>query len=477
MIEKNSYLPAPAMLSLVKMSEPEVAEMIERHIDFVDENGRSVHLSPKFVSHYMKRDDGELPTVVAIAQLPIVLIDGSILAKPRGLDRDRGIVFRIPEELIRLLPKREDCTPDAVYSAFRFLLDDWLCDVSADFTGKCILIAAALTIIERNLLPDRPVFFVTAGRRGGGKTTSLHMLIMAVLGIRAAAAAWSPNEEERRKAILAYFMEALPYLIWDNIPRGAQISCPHIERSCTSAFYADRKLGVSEMVATAASTIHLFTGNNIAPKGDLASRSLKVQLEVDRADPENRTFRHPDPIGWTEAHRGQILAALYTILLGNPELRSPSQHPKTRFKVWWRIIGSAVEHASAQCAGETLDFQKLFLAQEEDDEESASLIDALNALAGQWAGTPVKAADVTAFVNGSSNDLTPDPERQRRQVLREFLAPNAAPGHVVTGKSVGKQLMKHVGEPVSNHCRTLILKVGDDAHAKVKTFWVEARDT
>ena len=105
----------------------------------------------------------------------------------------------------------------------------WLCDVATDYTGKCILIAAALTLIERSLLPDRPVFFVTAGRRGGGKTTTLIMLLMAMTGVRPAAAAWSPNEEERRKALLAYLMEALPAIIWDNIPRGTQISCPHIE--------------------------------------------------------------------------------------------------------------------------------------------------------------------------------------------------------------------------------------------------------
>lgn len=44
------------------------------------------------------------------------------------------------------------------------------------------------------------------------------------------------------------------------------------------------------MVATAASTIHHFTGNNIGPKGDTTSRSLVVRLEVDRTDPENRSF-------------------------------------------------------------------------------------------------------------------------------------------------------------------------------------------
>ena len=219
-----------------------------------------------FVRHFLTRSDNALPIVAAIATLPIVLADGSLLAAP-GLDRERGIVFRVPKELLSILPTREQCDEDAVRQAFKFLTDEWLVDVATDFTGKCILIAAALTLIERSLLPDRPVFFVTAGRRGGGKTTTLIMLLMAITGLRPAAAAWSPNEEERRKAMLAYFMEALPCIIWDNIQRGSQISCPHIERSCTTAFYSDRRLGVSEMVAVAAAVIHLFTGNNIGTAG------------------------------------------------------------------------------------------------------------------------------------------------------------------------------------------------------------------
>ena len=202
-------------------------------------------------------------------------------------------------------------------------------------------------MIERSLLDNRPAFFVTAGRRGGGKTTTLIMLIKAVTGIHPAAAAWSTNEEERRKALLAYFMYGVPYILWDNIARGTQISCPHIEKSCTAAYYSDRKLGVSEMVATAASTIHLFTGNNIGPRGDLASRSLHIRLSVDRIDPENREFTHPDPIGWTDNHRAELMAAFYTILLGNPMLQEPRDAAgKTRFRMWYRLVGSAIEHAA-----------------------------------------------------------------------------------------------------------------------------------
>ena len=171
-----------------------------------------------------------------------------------------------------------------------------------------------------------------------------------------------------------------PYILWDNIPRGTKISCAHIEKSCTTAYYADRKLGVSEIVATSASSIHLFTGNNVAPRGDLASRSLQIRLELDRHDPENMAFKHPDPIGWTDSMRAEILSAFFTILLGNPTLKLPPNAPmNTRFKMSWRLVGSAVEHAAMLVTDRIepgaydpddrtkpcrVDFQKLFLAHE-----------------------------------------------------------------------------------------------------------------
>jgi hypothetical protein len=353
--------------------------------------------------------------------------------------------------------------------------------------GKCILIAAALTIIERSLLPDRPAFWVTAGRRGGGKTTTIIMLLTAVTGIRPAAAAWSPNEEERRKALLAYLLEALPAIVWDNIPRGSHIGCAHIEKSCTSAMYSDRKLGVSETVATSAATIHFFTGNNVSPRGDLASRSLISRLTVDRSDPENREFRHSDPIAWTEAHRGQILAALYTILLGNPLFQGLAARPQTRFKTWWSLIGRPVEFAAKQhqehvaelamdahptCPPTAITFKDLFLVQEEDDEESASLADALAILATKWPeATLFQAADVATLANMTGEWAN---ERENATTLREFLFPNIPSNQAVSAKTAGKRLKHHVDEPVPHNGKTLSLKATRDTHSKIINFYVDS---
>ena len=264
-------LPAPEMPLLTPHDEFSMAHLIERHIEYVDADGRPVALSPTFVKHYMKYRNSKLPVVTAIVTSPLVLPNGDLLAM-QGLDRARHILFRLQPELLAVLPTRAECTPDAVGQAMEFLTDEWLCDVSTDYVGKCTLIAAALTILERALLPERPAFFVTAGQRGGGKTTVLQMIFLAAVGTRAAAAAWSSNEEERRKCLFSYLGEGVPAVVWDNIPRGAAISCPHIEKSLTAATYSDRVLGATGTRTVPATTVNLFTGNNITARGDMASR-------------------------------------------------------------------------------------------------------------------------------------------------------------------------------------------------------------
>ena len=461
-------LAKPELWVLHQMNEMECAEMIERHIDYYvedeDGNRRSVHLPTQFVRHYLQRHDDVLPTAVAISQAPLVLADGHLLA-PDGLDRERGIIFIIPKDLRAVIPEAKDCTQERVQAAMGFLCDEWLCDVATDYTGKCTIIAAALTVIERSLLPERPAFFVTAGRRGGGKTTTILMLLIGVTGIWPTVSAFSTNEEERRKVLLSQFMVSMPYILWDNIARGTQISCPHIEKSCTSAYYADRKLGVSEMVSTAASTIHFFTGNNIGPRGDLASRSLHIRLDVDRADPENRKFRHPAPIGWTEDHRAEIMAALYTILLGNPQLKAPRDAPgRTRFKMWWRLIGSAVEHA-AGLAGHEVDFQTLFLEQEEDDEDSASLADVLDVLVAAYP-EEFMAKDVAELVN-TSRISGNDEEKSNKKLVRDFLLPGATNDHLFSAKSIGRLLKQHLDNAVmTDDGGMLVLRKREGKEAK-----------
>ena len=451
----------PEQWVLSGLDEMELAEMIEAHIDFI-QGKSSVHLPTPFVNHYVRRqNDDALPMVVAIAQVPIVSADGEIIA-PDGLDRRRGIIFEIPKEIRALLPRPEDCTPEAIKDAMRFLCDEWLCDVLIDGTGKAIIIAATLTIIERSLLDNRPTYFITSGRRSSGKGTTIEMIVKAAMGVGTAMQSWSSNVEERRKTLGAIFQSGVGYVAWDNIERGSTISCPHIERACTAKFYSDRRLGVSEMINAAASAIHFFTGNAIRPRGDMASRSLIADLAVDRPDPENRPFKHPDPIGWTEDHRPEILRALYTIMLGNPQLKLARDAPgKTRFKMWYRLVGSAVEHA-AKLTGNELDFKELFLSQEEnEDEDLVSLAETLEIMLRFWPGK---------FSAKSVSETAANKDSMTGRSLYGFFYPE--PDAVVTPKSMTRRLAVYVNDAVALNKQTaLVLRCKAEHNNKV--FWIE----
>jgi hypothetical protein len=135
------------------------------------------------------------------------------------------------------------------------------------------------------------------------------MITLAALGRRAAAAGWSDNAEERKKGLFSYLRQGVACLAWDNIARGSAISCPHIEAALTAAETSDRVLGVSRVETVPSTTVQIFTGNSISPRGDMASRSLMLALHIDRPDPENRTFAHADPLAWTQANRPKIRRA------------------------------------------------------------------------------------------------------------------------------------------------------------------------
>ena len=464
---------APEQWTIGRLDEYGLTEEIERLADYVDDDGRSVTPPRRLVRAYTRRDDGILHVLSAIATQPIVLADGVILGSDSKFEPTRGIQFMVPPAIAALVPKPEECTPDAVVTQMHFLTDDWLVDVATDYTGKCVAIASAMTIIERSLLPQRPVFIFDAGKSSVGKTTTIKMIIMAVTGHKTAGSAWSMDENERRKAITTYFLTGVPYILWDNIPRGYQIACPHLERSCTATYWSDRLLGANEMVAVAAATIHMFTGNNIGAKSDTAGRSLVIRLEANRPDPENREFKHPDPVDWTLKNRDRILSALFTIMLGNPALKKARDaQMKTRFPTWWRLVGSAVEHAAAQAvaaAAKTdtakmtkdsaakpveISFDKLFLKQRADDEDDATLGECLGALATKWA-TGFASSAVSELINRPGMDAN---DIALAALLKEFLFEGVKQDGAVTAKGVGRRLAKHVDNVVQWGGRIVVLR-------------------
>jgi hypothetical protein len=402
-------LRAPPEPVIARLSPVAVELLIERYIRFEIEPteckpGYAAALQRPFIDALMDLTAAEstMPVGRAISTAPLVAMNGKIIAG-FGLDRCTGLIHRIEPQLYACLPA-ETPTEDDVREALRWLLDEWLVDVNADITGKLLVLMLCLSMVERVLLRARPAWFVTAGHRGGGKTTLVHMVTMAIFGRMAAAAAWSDNEEERRKALFSYLRQGVATLCWDNIPRGAQITSAAIEKALTSLEISDRVLGESEFETAPGGTVQIFTGDNIAAKGDMCSRSFRIVINVDRPDPENRDFVHPDPIEWTMQHRPQILRRLYTIMIYGCQNRPAGQVAKTRFKDWWSLCGWPVELA-ASLIGEIIDCIALLKASETDEDETSAASAMLSALKAQWGRSSFAAKDIIRIIEAGVPSL------------------------------------------------------------------------
>jgi len=435
----------PTESVLVELTTTGVELLLENYVRWIahTKSGEAYFaaLPIAFIKALMEFPNSAIPVVRAINTSPLVTMSGGVIDGV-GLDRPSGLVHRIDPVLRKCVPKGKP-TDKEIKEALTFLLDEWLVDVALDRAGKCVAVMLALTLLERALLPERPAFFVVAGQRGGGKTTLILMIVAAVLGRRAAAAAWSDSVEERKKALFAYLRQGVAVLIWDNIARGSTISCPHIEAALTASEISDRVLGVSCSEIVPATTIQLFTGNSIAPRGDMASRSFVLPLNVDRPDPENREFKHADPLTWTQANRTKVLSALYTILIGGALARPDGQVAKTRFKLWWGLIGWPVEYA-AGLLGIELDCTELLRSGEAAEEEASATSKVLTILGQEWQGKWFTTRDVVMFLK-ERHSLLDDDTGTRADALFDALSELIGkPLENPTARSLGKLFQKHL---------------------------------
>ena len=378
--------------------------------------------------------------------MPAVTPNGKVIVAG-GYHAESGIFFTCTEDEARAIVP-DDLSEAAVRDAYLFLANELFVDVALhDRTqGMAALVACLLTGMSHPVLPEKPVFCVKAPQRGSGKTTLVNMIVRPITRRSAAAASWSVNEEERRKAFFAVAREGHGILMIDNIPRGTVIRDATIERFATSAEVRDRVLGESRTEAVR-SPVVVLTGNALQMGGDSGSRTLTIELTAERPDPENREFKHPDILGWCDRHRGQILKAALTILLGNPTLRNPTARIETRFKAWFVLVGSAVEHA-AKLAGMPVRMADLFAHSEAEDDTVGVLAELLGLLLQAFPSREFTIEALTTKLN-SQNAL--DPETLNGLLLDAVHSVGRQPLRAVTTRTVGAVLQRNVrGVPIKD---------------------------
>ena len=177
------------------------------------------------------------------------------------------------------------------------------------------------------------------------------------------------------------------------------------------------------------------------------------------------------------------MAALYTVLLGNP--RFDDKHrcaPQTRFKSWWRLVGSAVENAVFEATGVLLSFKEMFERVEADDEDAASRADILRTLHTLTWPARDKGGDTVFTTADLLERLNEIAERVRKGAaeepdlagLRRFCtAPRAA---APTPKAITRALRAIEGTPTVVGTDVMVLRAWNDSRLHTTTFKVVTLD-
>ena len=146
------------------------------------------------------------------------------------------------------------------------------------------------------------------------------------------------------KHLLALILEGQSGVCFDNLPEGTTFESNTVAKAMTSELFRGRILGETRTGVGVAGALMMFTGNNILPGGDFASRVLPIYLDARDENPDRRRFGRPRLADWCAENRAEVIRHLATILVGG--LRSGAtltsglgyEYDETRFKEWDRLV-------------------------------------------------------------------------------------------------------------------------------------------
>lgn len=335
----------------------------------------------------------ELPRLRVVTPTPIIHEDGKIV-EAEGFDTRSGAYFA-PTEGFRLDRVPEKPSPDQAQAAVSALMAPFRDLPFATDTDCANYLAALVTVVIRHWFPTVPFFVFEAPIQGSGKTLAAmatRVIGEGTAGIGAAPEAAKGGDAEWRKRITSILRTAPAVVIFDNVT--GTLGGPTLAALATSPTYSDRILGTNEAPDLPNTPTWIFTSNNAQVDADLLRRCVFVRLDPRDPAPHLRSrFEIPDLIGHLEAHRGEILAAIYTlvrfwILDGTPP--PPAGTPTLgSFEKWSSVVPAIL--GAVGVTGVLADIDERNAMMRDPDEE-----DAAEFLQAWWEGFPNLRADASA---------------------------------------------------------------------------------
>ncbi len=397
------------------------------------------------------------PGVRPLANLvgaPVLRPDGTVLQTP-GYDEATAFYYA-PHSDLPVVPATP--SPDEVATALEFVLQHVLGDFPwASNADRANFIALLVSPILRPYVGGLvPLGAISASDRGSGKT-----LLADVIGTLYGAVVrpWVSDDDELRKAVTAALMGTSAVVTFDNVGDQDSVEAPTLAKLLTSPAWDDRVLGRSEQARLTNDRLWLVTGNNIRFGGDLAQRTVLVQLDPKCARPDLRTgFRIPDLSEWLEdpGNRAHLLHSLLLlarawIVGGAPR----GDYAMRSFRRWARSLGGFL--AYHQIDGFLSNASQL----EQQDEEAAAWAGFLTTWYERYESAPQTASDLLNSVQVAPGFGLPDPWNGT------FVT--RSNGTLPTPRGLGMMLASRRGRYFGD----LVLRGIQDGHKKTWFYHVE----
>jgi len=290
-----------------------------------------------------------LPALRGITEGPLLRPDGTILDSP-GYDPATRLFYAPAADFN--MPRVPDVPTEPELRAAVSLIDEVFVDFPfCSDADRATAWATLLTLLLRELIDGPvPLSLLDAPEAGTGKTLLAQIITAIALGRQPGMMSQPAGDRdaEWRKRITSILLDGAAVAVIDNV--DDPLESPSLSAVLTANTWMDRILGRSEMVTLSARTVWIATGNHLIVKGDLPRRSVWCRMNAKVAQPWTRKeFRHPNLPAWVHEHRGELLAAIFTVARAwtSAGRVSPDSHVYKlgSFESWRDVIGGILKVA------------------------------------------------------------------------------------------------------------------------------------
>jgi putative DNA primase/helicase len=347
-----------------------------------------VHPPRNFVADYLIQMRGRYGArpLRGIVRVPYI-DDGGEVHFNAGYDLRTGLFHdQAPTFGVKPNPTLDDAREAAellLYPFSKYQFDD-------PVAGRALLLAAVFTAIERPYLPVAPMFVIRSSMPGTGKGLIARTLARIAFDTAPVFITWGGSAEEFEKRLGALLLQSPSILSIDNA-NGMQIKGDLLESLITEGSADIRPLGYSKIIKVKNRSFVTLTGNNPIITGDMARRSLSIDILPRSADPERDRYPFNPPL-LVQQRRGDFLMAAFVAmkafrLAGMPDQRLPAVGS---FDDWTRKVRDLVHWVT------DYDVSEAFRRNKAEDPRRQSDASLLAALHNHFKNKPFKAADAVA---------------------------------------------------------------------------------